>query len=189
MSGAGPDGVDEGAGDRDEDAPTPGPARTPRTGRPPTPPPLPWYRKGSVWFGFVVASVIGALVIADLAEDRIYSYDIDPASPEAAAWCEAAAPIDAGLGFWGGVLADEQVHARRLDALRAAREVAPSEIADDLDEVIGAEVERQERAAELLRRREAGGTASSDSVDDVREDHHVAFGRVEGFHYRACPIG
>lgn len=142
-----------------------------------------------MWFGFVVVTTIAVLVLADLAEDRIYSYDIDPESAEAVAWCEAAAPIDAGLGFWGGTIADEAVHARRLDALQATAAVAPAEIAGDLGEVIGLERRRQVAASELADRREAGEVVSNDMVDDLRQDHHVAIDRVEGFHRQACPIG
>jgi hypothetical protein len=148
---------------------------------------LPWYRRGVVWFWFVVATVVGAWALSMVAEDRIYRYDVAPGSAEAAAWCEAVDPLRPSLGFWGAMSYDAAVHERRVSGMAAASEVAPEEIAGDLAEVAEAERERQALALGLAAEVEAGREVSPDVLEDLEDEHRVALRRVEEFTAQACP--
>lgn len=151
------------------------------------PPPPPWYRRGVVWLWFVVATVAGSWALSVVAEQRLYRFDVDPASAEAQAWCEAVGPLRT-VGFWGATSYAEEAHGVRVEAFEAAAAVVPSTIRDDLAEVDAAERERQAEATALAARQEAGEVVSPDVLEDLEDEHRVALRRVEDFTAAACPL-
>ena len=145
----------------------------------------PWYRRGGVWAWFVLATAVGAWVLADVAEDRLYSFDVDPSSAEAVAVCEAAGPL-ADVAAWGELTVSASADEVRLAALDDLAGVAPGGIAGDVREVRDAEDERQALLADVDLDDPQQRDEADEAVEDLADDHAVALRRVDEYVHAAC---
>lgn len=155
--------------------------------------PLPWYRRGSVWFWFVVVTAIGAWVLSGWAEDRLSTFTTQPGSADAAVLCEAT-PDVAGYGLFapGGVPADvpEQVAGWLSDGTEAHAALvvaAPDEVEADAIEARDAFAEVV--AAHAAAPEDGAGAAAADAWDRARADHDVAVERLDRLALGACGEG
>lgn len=152
--------------------------------------PLPWYRRGGVWFWFVVATAAAAWVLSGWAQDRLYAFETEPGSPEAEVLC-ASVPGVAGQGLFalGGVPVEDPGAlagwlASGTEAHAALAGAAPDEVRADARQV-------EEAFAEVASVHGGSGsaeeaTAVADAWDDAEERHAVAVERLDRIVGQAC---
>jgi hypothetical protein len=152
--------------------------------------PLPWYRRGSVWFWFVVVTAVAAWILSGWAHDRLYAFDTQAGTPEAEALC-AAAPGVVGQGLFalGGAPADDPGAlagwlASGTEAHASLASAAPAEVRSDALEV-------QDAFAEVAAAHGGAGSAEdaaavADAWDDAEERHGVAIERLDRIAVQAC---
>lgn len=160
--------------------------------------PIPWYRRGNVWFVLVLVTALGAWTISDIAEDRLYRFETEAGSVPA--FCEVVV-VHAGSGLFypsGVPGADKEIVtwvARGREGHAALVAVAPEEVRADAEEVAAAfdELVADEPA---LGEAAPGATFVDEvrsellgAVDGVSAEHRIALDRLDRFSTVVCGNG
>lgn len=156
----------------------------------------PWYRRGNVWFAFVVVSAAGAWVLSGIAEDRLRSFDTVADAPEGVAWCDAAREaagyglFDRGEGPGAGEDASgwaEQgrtAHTALVDAAPGEVRADVEEVADAFATVVAAHPVLADPGSPALD--EATADEVQDDVVAALDDHRKAMARLDRFNVAVC---
>jgi hypothetical protein len=160
-----------------DDADLPESERSDELAARPAPGPLPWYRRGSTWLGIVVVTAVGALVVSNVAENRLLDVDVDPSSAEAQLWCEQLTTTGAAASV-GGAAPGVEALGIQAEAIQRAAVAAPVLIAADAAEV--AEAWRTAASQQVAEQRA--------ELDEQLRRSSGAARRVEAYTRAACAL-